>query len=99
MNHTEQTIIEIAKEIMRESPGTTPQKALRHAKDIYKHRGHYKVRADDKKPSYARTPWDKLPENIRRTIEKQRAAEEDRKRNGRRLPNTRFVPGGKVSPR
>jgi len=36
----ELAIIAIAKEIIRESPGTTLRMALRHAKEIYKHRDH-----------------------------------------------------------
>lgn len=99
LSATEQAIIAIAKEIMRESPGTTLNNALRHARDIAKHRGFYKIRAEDNQPTHAKTPWHKLPENVRRTIEKQRLAEEDRRRKGRELPRTKFVSGGKVSPK
>ena len=48
MNEYEQKIIEIAQEIIRDVPGTSPQKALRHAKDIYRNREKHKVSAEEK---------------------------------------------------
>lgn len=48
MKQNRETVLEIAKAIMRESPEATPQKALRHARDIYRNRGKYKVAAEEK---------------------------------------------------
>jgi hypothetical protein len=99
MNKYEQDILEIAKAIMRESPGTTPHKALRHAKDIYRNRGRYKFTSEEKPTNNQRTPWEKLPEHVRETIKKQKRAETERKEEGRALPTAHFVSGGKVSPK
>jgi len=101
VNKYEQDILEIAKEIMRESHGTTPQKALRHAKDIYQNRGSYKVTSEEKPTNDKKTSWEKLPEHIRENIKKQRKAEIEieREKEGRTLPTIHFVSGGKVSPK
>jgi hypothetical protein len=99
MNKSEQEIFEIAKAIMHDSPGTRPQKALRHAKDIWRKRGKYKITAEVKSQSQLRTPWDKLPEHIRETIKRQHRAEKERRKKGHVLPTAHFVSGGKVSPK
>ena len=99
MKKYEQDIFEIAKEIMYESPGTTYQKALRHAKDICRYRGNYKVTAEEKPTNDEKTPWEELPEHIRENIKKQRRAKAEREKKGRILPTAHFVSGGKVSPK
>jgi hypothetical protein len=99
MKKYEKDILEIAKEIMHESPGTTPQKALRHAKDIYRNRGNYKVTSEEKPTNDEKTPWEKLPEHIRENIKKQIKAKAEREKEGRILPTAHFVSGGKVSPK
>lgn len=99
MKKAEEEILKIAKSIMRESLGTTPQKALRHAKDIYRTRGQYKVTAEKKSTSQEKTPWEKLPEHIRETIKRQKQAATAREADGRLLPTAHFVSGGKVSPK
>lgn len=98
MKQNRETILEIAKAIMRESPGTTPQKALRHARDIYRNRGKFKVAAEEKATSEEKTPWKQLPKYVKETIRKQKRAEAEREKDGRSLPTTHFVSGGKVSP-
>ncbi len=99
MNKYQQDILEIAKAFMLESPGTTHQKALRHAKDIYRNRGNYKVRAEEKQTVDTKTPWNKLPEHVRENIKKQRKVETEREKEGRTLPTAHFVSGGKTSPK
>ena len=99
MNKFEQDILDIAKAFMLESPGTTPHKALRHAKDIYRNRGSYKGTSEEKSTIDARTPWNKLPEEVRENIIKRRKIEAERANEGRTLPTAHFVSGGKVSPK
>ncbi|MDD4904719.1 MAG: hypothetical protein PHD39_00985 [Methylobacter tundripaludum] len=99
MSKYERDILQIAKEMMRESHGTTYQKALRHAKDIYRNRGSYKVTSEEKPTNDERTPWEKLPEHIRENIKRQRKTKVEREKEGRVLPPVHFVSGGKVSPK
>lgn len=99
MNKYQQDILEIAKAFMLESPGTTPQKALRHAKDIYRNRGSYKVTSEEKQTIAVKTPWNELPEHVRENIKKRRKIEAEREKEGRTLPTAHFVSGGKVSPK
>ena len=99
MRRDEQAILEIAKQIMKDSPGTTPEKALRHAKDIYAKRRDYKVSSEQKVTDSSKTPWNELPEYVRVNIKRQKKAEKIREKARRKLPNTRFVRGGKVSPK
>lgn len=99
VNRYEKEVLEVAKAMLRESPGTTPQKALRHAKDIVRNRGKFKVTAKEKVTNNDKTPYKQVPEHIRRTISKQRHAEQERAKAGRSLPTARFVKGGKVSPK
>ncbi len=99
MNEYQQDILEIAKAFMRDSPGTTPQKALRHAKDIYRNRGKYKITSEEKQISNIKTPWNELPEHVKANIKKRKMAETERKKRGMVLPAIHFVSGGKVSPK
>jgi len=84
---------------MRESPGTTPQKTLRHVKDIYRNHGRYKVTTEEKSTSDQRTPWEKLPERVGKNDQEAEATEATREKEGRILPTAHFVCGGKVSPK
>ncbi|WP_429231104.1 hypothetical protein [Aeromonas veronii] len=92
-------IIELAKQIIRLSPGTTPQKALRHALDIQRQREHYRVSSEDKGDKNEKTAWTDLPEHVRATINRQKKAAEMRKKQGLSLPGWHKVSGGKVSPK
>lgn len=98
MKQNTEAVLEIVKAIMRESPGTTLQKALRHARDIYRNRGK-KVAAEEKATSDEKTPWKQLPEYVKETIRRQKRAEAEREKEGRSLPTAHFVSGGKVSPK
>ena len=99
MNEYEQKIIEIAQEIIRDVPGTSPQKALRHAKDIYRNRKKYKISAEEKSIEPQETRWEQIPEHVRMTILKQKKAQKKRESEGRELPQVHFFSGGKVSPK
>ena len=98
MNEYEQKIIEIAQEIIRDVPGTSPQKALRHAKDIYRNRKKYKISAEEKSIEPQETRWGQIPEHVM-TILKQKKAQKKRESEGRELPQVHFFSGGKVSPK
>lgn len=99
MNKYQQDILEIAKALMLESPGTTHQKALRHATDIYRNRGVYKVTSEEKQLIDVKTPWNELPEHVRDNIKKRRKIEAEREKEGRILPTAHFLSGGKISPK
>ncbi|WP_420194835.1 hypothetical protein [Marinobacter sp. GH_1] len=92
-------ILKIAEEILAMRPGTHPKAALREAKAIAKTRQTYRVSADQKKASHSKTDWDSLPEHVKATISKQKAAEAERRKSGRQLEKTKIVSGGGVSPR
>lgn len=92
-------ILAIAKEIVAQSPGTTPRRALREARDIAARRGTYRVMAEDKVSREERGARAPVPEHVRATIAKQNAAAEERAAHGRSLPTAVIVSGGAVSPK
>lgn len=91
-------VLKIAKEIMTMRPGTHPKAALREAKSIAKTRDTYKVSVDQKE-SLKQTRREAIPDHIKATIKRQKAAEAERKKAGRKLPRAKVVSGGGVSPR
>ena len=86
-----EAILSLVRKILRESPKTPPQEALRYAKSMVQ---HGKV-----SPDYLKTPFKRLPWHIKETIKKQKRAERERKESGGSLPRAHFVSGGKVSPK
>lgn len=92
-------VLKIAKEIQEMRPGSHPKAVLREAKAIAITRDTYRVSADQKRTTYSKTDWDKLPEHVKATISKQKKAETERKAAGRQLAKIKVVSGGSVSPR
>ena len=91
---SDEQIVQIALQIMKESPGTSKQKALRHAKDISKQRGRYKVTSSEKPSTSCRTDFDDLPPHVQRNIVRVNKAAAERKAAGRSLPSKNVVQGG-----
>lgn len=95
----EQRVLKIAKEIMSIRPGVHPKSALREAKAIARTRDTYRVSAEQKHVSCKRLDFKELPEYVKLTIKKQKKAEVERIKTGRKLPTLKFLSGGGVSPR
>lgn len=97
LSEYERRVLKIAEEILSMRPGSSPKAALREAKAIAKTRDTYQVKAEHKVTAHNQGTWKEVPDHIKRTIQKQRQADLERQRSGRRLPKGRKVSGGKVS--
>ena len=86
--------------LKKESPDLPAREALAKAAIEFRQRHQHNAKPKKLGNRKRKGPRE-IPDHIRRTILKQRKAEEERKREGRELPEKKatFVSGGSASPR
>ena len=95
----EERTLKIAKEILSIRPGIHLKAALREAKAIAKIRDTYQVSAEQKNDVYSKVSRNSLPEHVKATISKQKNADAERRRAGRKSVRIKIISGGAVSPK
>ena len=99
-NRPPRTLKQILAHLLKSNPTWAIWKVGEEADRIFR----MQSRQEQRSPSTTRSKKEKngrskVPAHIRRTIAKQKKAEEARRKSGRALPKVRLVRGGAVSPR